>query len=47
MHLDWKLSLASNDRFEKELLQEKPEKPKPPKELKEPVDKVDQSKPDC
>jgi hypothetical protein len=47
MHLDWKLSLASNDRFEKELLQEKPENSKPPKELNEPVDKVDQSKPDC
>jgi hypothetical protein len=48
MHLDWKLpSRVNSDRFEKELLQEKPEKPRPPKELKEPVGRVDQSKPDC
>jgi hypothetical protein len=47
MHLDWKPLRASSDRFEKELLQEKPEKSRPPKELKEPVGRVDQSKPDC
>jgi hypothetical protein len=47
MHLAWKPSRENNDRFEKELLQEKPEKSKPPKESKDPVGSVDQSKPDC
>ena len=47
MHLDWKSVRVRSDRFENELLQEKPEKSRPPKELKDPVGRVAQSKPDC